>query len=149
MPLIYRDTQISDVDGLFRVRATTRENRLSKEDLASLDITPETVAEDIVKGRVRGCVCLDDSVLVAFCNGDLETGEILVLAVMQGHEGRGIGARVLASVVELLRSAGHSRVWLAASPSDALRAHGFYRSLGWRPTGQKQTNGDEILVLEP
>ena len=149
MPLIYRDTQISDIDGLFRVRANTRENRLSKADLASLGITPETLAEDISNGRVTGCVCLDDSTLVAFCHGDVQTGEVLVLAVMQGYEGRGIGARVLARVVELLRSAGRSGVWLAASPSDALRAHGFYRFLGWRPNGQKQDNGEEILVLEP
>jgi len=148
MQLIYRDTQISDVDALFTVRAHTRENRLSKENLASLGITPETVAESISNGRVRGCVCLDGSNLVAFCHGDLKTGEVLVLAVTQGYEGRGIGARVLARVVELLRSAGHSAPWLAASPSHAIRAHGFYRSLGWRPNGQKQDDGDEILVLE-
>jgi GNAT superfamily N-acetyltransferase len=147
MQLIYRETQISDVEELFVVRANTRENRLSKENLASLGITTESVAASISAGQIKGYVCLDDSTLVAFCNGDLETGEILVLAVRQTYEGKGIGTRVLARVVELLRSAGHLTIWLAASPSDAMRAHGFYRSLGWRPNGAKQDNGDEILVL--
>ena len=130
------------------VRANTRENRLSEEDLAALGITPERVAHSISSGRVRGCVCLDGSNLVAFCHGDLESGEVLVLAVLQAYEGRGIGKRVLARVVDMLRSTGHSTIWLAASPSDATRAHGFYRSLGWRPNGRKQDDGDQILVLE-
>jgi hypothetical protein len=39
-------------------------------------------------------------------------------------------------------------VWLAANPDPAGRAHGFYRALGWRPTGEMQHGGDEILVLE-
>jgi hypothetical protein len=38
-------------------------------------------------------------------------------------------------------------VWLAANPDPAGRAHGFYRSLGWRPTGEMQ-HDDEILVLD-
>lgn len=63
------------------------------------------------------------------------------------HEGRGIGSNLLARVVEWLRSAGFSTLWLAASPDAGTRAYGFYRSLGWRPNGEIDENGDEILVL--
>ena len=38
-------------------------------------------------------------------------------------------------------------LWLAADPDPATRAHGFYRSGGWRPTGQLDARGDEILQL--
>jgi hypothetical protein len=34
-----------------------------------------------------------------------------------------------------------------ASADPTVRAHGFYRALGWRPTGERTANGDEILEL--
>ncbi len=74
---------------------------------------------------------------------------MLVLAVLDGHEGLGIGARLLTRVVRWLRSEDHPQPWLAASPDPRIRAHGFYRALGWRPTGEALENGDQILVLPP
>ena len=71
----------------------------------------------------------------------------MVLAVLPEYEARGIGSRLLTLVVEWLRSCGHDRIWLAASPKPEVRAYGFYRSLGWHPTGERLQNGDEILVL--
>jgi len=37
----------------------------------------------------------------------------------------------------------------SAAADPAVRAHGFYRKLGWHPTGERTTNGDEILQLPP
>jgi GNAT superfamily N-acetyltransferase len=149
MDLVFRETLPSDIEGLFSVRARTRENAFSKEMLASIGITPESIAEQMASGRMKGWVCVDSSSLVGFCNGDAETGEVLVLAVLSGYEGRGIGRRLLSRVVEWLRSVGSDTIWLAASPDKSMRAHGFYRSLGWRPTGETLPNGDQILILEP
>lgn len=70
-----------------------------------------------------------------------------MLAVLPEHEGRGVGRRLLGEVVGEMRTRGHRRVWLAASPDPAIRAHGFYRAQGWRPTGQVDAIGDEILEL--
>jgi ribosomal protein S18 acetylase RimI-like enzyme len=148
MELLFRETLPSDIEGLFVVRARTRESPISKEGLASIGVTAESIAKQMASGRVKGWVCLDSSTLVGFCNGDEETGELLVLAVLPDYEGRGIGTFLLTRVVEWLRSAGSDTIWLAASPDTRIRAHGFYRSLGWRPNGKKQQNGDEILVLE-
>jgi GNAT superfamily N-acetyltransferase len=47
----------------------------------------------------------------SLCNGDGETCEILVLAVLPEYEGRGIGSKLLAHVVEWLRSVGFN-TWL-------------------------------------
>ena len=148
MDLLFRETLPSDIDGLFSVRARTRENPISKEGLASIGITSDSIAKQMAGGRVKGWVCLHGSTLVGFCNGDAETGEVLVLAVLPEYERRGIGTYLLSRVVEWLRSVDSDTIWLAASPDTRIRAHGFYRSLGWRPNGKKQQNGDEILVLE-
>jgi GNAT superfamily N-acetyltransferase len=103
----------------------------------------------MANGRVRGWACFHDSVLVGFCDGDGETGEVLVLAVLPEYEGKGIGKTLLSRVVEWLQSVGFNQPWLAASPDPSIRAHGFYRSLGWQPNGRSLENGDEILQLEP
>ena len=71
----------------------------------------------------------------------------MVLAVLPDFEGLGVGRRLLSFVVGWLRAMGAQRVWLAASSDPGVRAHGFYRSLGWRPNGERLDNGDEILEL--
>jgi GNAT superfamily N-acetyltransferase len=147
MDLVFRETLPSDIEGLFSVRARTRESAISKEGLASIGVTTESIAKQMASGRVKGWVCLDSSTLVGFCNGDGDTGEVLVIAVLPEYERRGIGTRLLSRVVEWLRSVSSNTIWLAASPDTRIRAHGFYRSLGWRPNGKKQQNGDEILIL--
>jgi GNAT superfamily N-acetyltransferase len=148
MKLTFRETLTSDVEGLFSVRAHTSENPISKEQLASLGITAESIARQLASGRMKGWVCLESSTLVGFCSGDAETGEVLVLAVLPDYERNGIGTYLLSRVVEWLRSVGSNTIWLAASPDSRTRAHGFYRSLGWRPNGEIDENDDEILELE-
>jgi ribosomal protein S18 acetylase RimI-like enzyme len=149
LELTFRETLPSDVERLFSVRARTRENPLSTEHLAELGITPEAIVRDLASGRIKGWICSHDSILVGFCDGDAQTGEILVLAVLPEYEGRGIGSKLLVHVTESLRSMGFTALWLAASSDPSVRAHGFYRSFGWRPTGEIDENGDEILVLKP
>jgi hypothetical protein len=63
---------------------------IAREQLAEFGITPESVAAHVADGRIRGWVCLHAPDLVGFCNGDRETVEILVLAVLPDYEGRGI-----------------------------------------------------------
>jgi ribosomal protein S18 acetylase RimI-like enzyme len=124
----FRPTEATDVDACFTVRAQTRENAISREQLASVGITPESFATALEAGRVKGWVCADGPQVVGFCSGDCETGEVLVLAVLPEYEGRGVGKRLLAEVVGELRAHGHRRMWLAASADPASRSHGFYRA---------------------
>jgi GNAT superfamily N-acetyltransferase len=147
MPLTVRETQADDIEDIFSVRARTRQNPASKEWLATRGITPASMAASMASGKVKGWVCFHESVLVGFCNGDGTSGEVLVLAVLPEYEGKGIGKRLLLRVVEWLRSTGFEQPWLAASPDPNIRGHGFYRALGWEPTGRCLENGDEILQL--
>ena len=149
MDLTFRETQVDDIEDMFSVRARTRQNPISKEHLATYGITSASSAADMASGKMKGWGCFHQAALVGFCNGDGTTGEVLVLAVLPEYEGNGIGTRLLSHVVEWLRSNGLRLPWLAASPDPRVRAHGFYRALGWRPDGRLLENGDEILVLEP
>jgi ribosomal protein S18 acetylase RimI-like enzyme len=145
--LVFRETRLSDIEALFEVRARTRQNPLSRADLAQLGITPESTAAAFGSGTIVGFVCTCDDRVVGFCSGEFDGGEILVLAVLPDFEGRGIGKQLLSSVVARLQQPGARRVWLAAAADPTVRAHGFYRALGWQPNGERTSNGDEILEL--
>ena len=73
------------------------------------------------------------------------TGEVLVLALLPEYEGHGLGKNMLALVTDKLFSFGIDKLWLAASPNSEIRAHGFYRHLGWVLTGMIEKNKDEVL----
>ena len=105
------------------------------------------MAENLAVGATGGWVCSCDARIVGFCIGRADVGEVLVLAVLPEFEGRGIGKALLSLAVDWLRSVNPERIWLAASPDPGTRAYGFYRSRGWRPVGERDANGDEVLVL--
>jgi len=149
MTLTFRPAQTRDIEEMFSLRGRTRENPISREDLASLGFTPESTAARMASGQVAGWVCRDESSLVGFCSGDSLSGEILVLAVLPEFEGKGIGKQLLWRVIEALKSKGCRGLWLAASPDPGVRSYGFYRHLGWRATGKMSSSGDEILAYRP
>ncbi len=144
---LIREATSLDVEATFVVRAATRENSISRERLAALGITPTSISEAMRGGSYRSWVCEADGEVVGFCNAEGSTGEVLVLAVLSGHEGMGIGTELLSCAVHFLRSVGNARIWLSASPLASLRSHGFYRARGWSPTGKVHANGDEELEL--
>lgn len=68
-----------------------------------------------------------------------------MLAVLPDFEGQGVGKKLLSNVVDQLQRNGANSIWLAADSNASVRAHGFYRRLGWLPTGAVLENGDEVL----
>ncbi|HDZ48232.1 hypothetical protein LCGC14_0209900 [marine sediment metagenome] len=145
MSFCYRKTRIEDIDALFEVRSKTRENPISKERLAQMGITSISSANGFKGGELCGWVCLEQETIIGFCTGHIPTGEILVLALLPDFEGHGIGRTLLSRVVAELQKHSSNSVWLSADPNPAIRAHGFYRRLGWKATGNVLENGDEIL----
>jgi GNAT superfamily N-acetyltransferase len=141
-----REATLADVEATFQVRALTRENAISRERLATLGVTPASVASAMTGGSYRSWVAEVRDEIVGFCNADADTGEVVVLAVLPQHEGHGWGAALLSAAVSFLHSQNRERIWLFASPLETLRSHGFYRANGWSPTGRLADNGDEELV---
>jgi GNAT superfamily N-acetyltransferase len=147
MPQI-RPARDEDVAEQFRVRAATRDNAISATRLAELGITPDSVQADLRAGDIHSWVGLHGEQVVAFCSVADHSGEVLVLAVQAGFEGRGLGRALLDTAVRHLREvAGCRRIWLMAGADLSLRSHGFYRALGWRTSGRVDAHGDEELLL--
>jgi GNAT superfamily N-acetyltransferase len=145
--LKYRPALPEDAAECAVVRGRTRQNAASEEWLRSIGVTTESWAENIRSGALPGHVCLVDGIIVGFCFGVRDTGEIQVIALLPAFENRGIGRELLARTSQELASIGHTRLFLGCSPDPASRSYGFYRHLGWRSTETFDAHGDEILEI--
>lgn len=144
--MIYRNATSSDLKRCFEIRGQTQDNAFNESELAAIGVTEESWSSLIEDGTFTGNVASTNDIVVGFCFGDTKTGEILVLAVLKGHEGIGIGKSLLEKTSADLFSIGHNKLWLAASATPIVRAYGFYHSVGWHPTNTFDGNGDEILT---
>ena len=68
MNLTFRETTAGDIEDMFSLRARTRQNPISKVDLAAFGITPASTAADMASGKMKGWGCFHDSAMVGFCN---------------------------------------------------------------------------------
>jgi hypothetical protein len=82
MNVTFRQVCAADIEELLDVRAATRENALSRDQLARMGITAAAIAESLGAGTTRGWICSRDSRIVGFCMGDSERAEVLVLALL-------------------------------------------------------------------
>jgi GNAT superfamily N-acetyltransferase len=148
MPALeYRVAVPADAAECIAVRGKTRQNAISAERLAAMGITAESWSEDIKSGSVPGHVCVVDGSIVGYGFGNRDSGEVVVLALLPAFEAHGIGKELLSRVVRDLRSFGHDRLFLGCAKDPSTRSHGFYRHLGWRPTGTFDAHDDEVLEL--
>lgn len=144
--LTYRPMTAADLPAVFAVRLATVENAVTLEELAEdYGITPESLAA-AMETHVQGWLCEDGGRAVGFAMGDRSNGEVQVVAVLPGYEGRGIGRALLLQVQQWLFAQGHEEIWLLANPDPGVRASGFYRRLGWRRSGVMK-RGNEVLRL--
>ncbi|WP_447772634.1 N-acetyltransferase family protein [Variovorax boronicumulans] len=149
MQITYRQAIPADTPACIELRGRTRENAFSVEDLRALGITLESWQASIADGSLPGYVALVDGELAGYCFGDRDTGEIAVLALLPAYEGHGIGKALLALMVDEFKGLGFQRLFLNCSPDPQVRSHGFYRHLGWKPTGEFDAAGDEVLAYVP
>ncbi|KAB8036635.1 GNAT family N-acetyltransferase [Janthinobacterium aquaticum] len=144
-PLHYLPAHPEDAAAFVALRGQTRQNAISAERLAELGITAASWADMMENGNLSGVTCDHEGELVGYCFGDLETGEVIVLALLPAYEGQGIGRKLLELVVKQLHAKGHQTLFLGCSNDPESRSYGFYRHLGWRATGAIDKYGDEVL----
>lgn len=125
-----RELLAEDLAEIVEVRVATWHNESGAEELESMGITIDSVSAMLEAGSHRGWLCQVGDRIVGFAMGDRRSGEMLVVAVLEEFEGRGIGRRLLAEVESWLGSCGWSEVWLTTDMDESLRAVGFYRHLG-------------------
>jgi N-acetylglutamate synthase-like GNAT family acetyltransferase len=145
MTIAYRNAVPGDTPACILLRGMTRENAFAVEQLAERGITLESWRDAIADSSLPGHVATEDGKIVGYCFGHADSGEIAVLALLPSHEGKGIGRKLLALMVEDLRQRGLTRLFLGCSADPKVRSHGFYRHLGWRSTGGFDEAGDEVL----
>lgn len=135
-----------DVAECVAIRGLTRENAVSATRLAELGITVQSWAADVAADRLPGFVWATPAQLAGYCFGDAASGEVVVLALRPAFEGQGLGKALLAATMAELRGRGHPQLTLGCAADPAVRSYGFYRHLGWRPTGERDRYGDEVLT---
>ena len=108
--------------------------------------TPERVADAFSPGR-KGWVVEHDGDVVGFSIADSNTRSIWALFVLEEYAGRGLGRLLLAAAVSWLWDQGVDRIWLDTGPE--TRAAGFYRRLGWQPTGTTAKGEIQFELVRP
>jgi len=127
----------ADVEAVFHIRTSVRENHLSLEEMEAMGITPDAIREAIM---AEPCAWLAeaDGGAVGFAMVNAVEGCVFAAFVLPEREGRGLGRRLMAEAeASLFRQ--HETIWLETDGRS--RASGFYAHLGWKPTASYE-NGD-------
>lgn len=124
-----------DVPAIFDVRCSVKENHMSREELAVLNITPETVREMITGGDYIVPVALIEGKTAGFAMAQISEGYIFALFVSPEHEGKGLGRALMHKVESGLVKHGLIKTSLCTGSEEGIRAPGFYRHLGWVESG--------------
>ena len=130
---VFREADAADMPGISRVRTSVVENHLSVAQLAERGITDAGVAASLLTHR-KGWVAQQEGEIVAFSMADRADASIMALFVLPGHEGRGLGSRLLDRALGWLWDNGAEVVWLTTAPD--TRAARFYARRGWIAVGE-------------
>lgn len=141
-----RAMTVSDLRAVFDIRVAVKENAITLERLKDLDVTVESLGAAL-DTESKGWVFVESDEILGFVMGNGENAEVYVLAVLPGHEKKGIGAALMKVVQNWLFSLGHNQLWLKTTPNKSFRAYGFYQRLGWRPTGEFDGEDEKFVLL--
>lgn len=111
-----RSASASDAEMLFCIRCSVTENHQSREELASLGITGESVKEMIVSGDYVTTIADKDERPVGFTMAQISEGYVFACFVRPEFEGQGIGRALMDAAEEGLRRAGVKQAWLSTGP---------------------------------
>lgn len=129
-----REASAADVDDLFDIRTSVHENHQGLEELASIGVTHDSV-RGLLGVDARAWVASVDGRAVAFSMANRPERTVFAMFVRPGYEGRGLGRALMNRAEAWLFANGADEIWLKTGSDPALRAHGFYRHLGWKEDG--------------
>lgn len=135
-----RIAQPKDVETLFEIRTSVVENYQSREEIAELGITPESVTTMLETDCCAWIAEIDDQA-IGFSIASATEKTIVGMFVLPTFEGRGAG-RTLMQVTETWFWAKEiEEIWLVTGNNPNFRAYGFYLHLNWIPIGV-ESEGD-------
>ena len=128
-----REAKIEDIETLFNIRTSVVENYQSREELAALGITPETITQ-MLQTDCRAWIAEIDEQPIAFSMANATEETIFAMFVLPSFEGCGAGRALMQQAEQWLWSQGVEEIWLLTGNNPTLRAYGFYLHLGWTPS---------------
>jgi GNAT superfamily N-acetyltransferase len=129
-----RIAQQDDIETLFEIRTSVVENYQSREEIAAVGITPESVAGMLETDCCAWIAEIDDRP-IGFSIANVTEKMIFGLFVLPAFEGQGAGRALMLATENWLWSQGIEEIWLVTGNDPSLRAYGFYLHLGWIPVG--------------
>ena len=129
-----RVAQQKDIETLFEIRTSVRENYQSREEIAELGITPDSVAE-MLQTDCQAWIAEIDDQPIGFTIANKTEKTILGMFVLPSFEGRGAGRALMQLAEDWLWSHDIEEIWLLTDRNPKFRAYGFYLHLGWTPIG--------------
>lgn len=129
-----RIAQQDDIETLFEIRTSVVENYQSREEIAALGITPESVAE-MLATVCCAWVAEIDSQPIGFSIANATEKTIFGIFVLPKFEGQGAGRALMQAAEDWLWSKDIDEIWLVTGNNPSLRAYGFYLHLAWIPVG--------------
>ncbi|EAZ93122.1 GNAT family N-acetyltransferase [Crocosphaera chwakensis] len=129
-----RLAQTEDIETLFDIRTSVKENYQSREEIATLGITPSSVAQML---SIDCCAWIAEmeSQPVGFSIANLTEKTIFGIFVLPEFENKGIGRALMEKTENWFKNQGIKQIWLLTGNDPSLRAYGFYTHLGWTPIG--------------
>lgn len=134
-----------DIEAIFAIRTSVKENHLSREQLTEMGITSEIIRDTILTAPCLWIAEVDGTP-VGFSMADLEEGSVFAMFLFPEFEGLGLGRRLMEKVEETLFKH-HPKIWLETS-SDS-RAYNFYQKLGWHVVEQLKDGDVKFEKTQP
>lgn len=129
-----RIVQQSDIQVLFEIRSSVKENHQSREEIAALGITPESVS-DMLATDCCAWIAEIERQPIGFSIANATEKTIFGVFILPDFEGLGAGRKLMQAAEDWLFSNGLQEIWLVTGNDPNLRAYGFYLHLGWKPVG--------------
>ncbi len=134
--MLIRIAQFDDIETLFDIRTSVTENHQSREEIAALGITPDSVAEMLETDCCAWIADLDQ-MPIGFSIANKTDRTIFGIFVRPNYEGQGAGRCLMQAAEDWLWAAGAQEIWLVTGNDPKLRAYGFYLHLGWIAAGME------------
>jgi GNAT superfamily N-acetyltransferase len=135
-----RQAELNDIETLFEIRTSVVENYQSREEIAKLGITPESVAEMLTTDCCAWIAEISDRP-IGFSIANATEKTIFGIFVFPEFEGQGVGRALMQATENWFWSKGIKEIWLLTGNDPNLRAYGFYQYLNWIPVGV-ESDGD-------
>ncbi|NET35764.1 MAG: GNAT family N-acetyltransferase [Cyanothece sp. SIO1E1] len=132
--MLIRVAHQEDVETLFEIRTSVIENYQSREEIAELGITPDSVVEMLQTDCCAWIAELNHQP-IGFSIANRIEKTIFGVFVRPAFEGRGAGRSLMQAAENWLWSNNIQEIWLITGNDPNLRAYGFYLHLGWIPVG--------------